>query len=90
MSDIKVGDLVQIVRAGRCGCGASIGHIFTVRAIVRQVNRGYCVYCMVRFDSCGDMVTVNDKGNRCELWRLKKIPPLSELERVTEKEELTA
>ena len=84
MSDIKVGDLVVVVRPRTC-CGnmKAIGRLFVVQSF------GDFSWC-----ECGQKqhwsVAYLDDWYRCEVSRLKRIPPLSELEGEKIKEELTA
>ena len=88
MSDIKVGDLVMVVKSSLC-CGSTdgIGETFVVRWLGRP--NGQCEACGNCRPTYGaDSVTNGDDGY--DLRRLKRIPPLSDLERVTDKEELTA
>lgn len=87
---IKVGDLVQIVKPLPC-CGgvASLGQIFAV-AEVNGDERG------LRCTVCGHWTahSVDARDARDNLWvplsRLKRIPPLDELDDVKRDVEITA
>jgi hypothetical protein len=87
---IKVGDLVVVVR-GRWCCGHSTGregHIFTVTEIGRAPHKEICRFCS-RED-----IEPGAKGHPCgkgiDLYSLKRIPPLSELEGEKREEEIRA
>lgn len=81
---IEVGDLVAIVRVPSCGCTASLGKIFIVERI--SYERGCCAVC--GFDREGYAAW---HGDLCtEVYLLRRIPPLTEPERTTTTEELTA
>lgn len=86
---IKVGDLVYIDRLMPCGHGV-IGFTFTVTKIRPVIAGGSkCTVCgTVRR---GFMVAERDDGTGrvCEISRLKRIPPLSELEGEKRDEKLT-
>jgi len=84
MSDIKVGDLVVIVRPKFC-CGddSTIGKIFTVTGFRSEWH------CL-----CGaqgkDLCVMRGDWWRCHISRVRKIPPLSDPETTETREELTA
>jgi hypothetical protein len=92
--NIKVGDLVMVVRGMPC-CGAltgAEGHVFTVTAI-----RGCLTNTRNRCNECKDNTVANDAAANghptrppIQLSRLKVIPPLENLEHTTTKEEVTA
>ena len=86
MSDIKVGDLVMVVR--KHGCGCDLGDVFVVRELERSPS-GYldCSVCGARAFSSLD--ASSDHGWRA-VAALKRIPPLSELEGEKRDEEITA
>ena len=71
---IKVGDLVAVVKPSVC-CGNTnrVGYVFAVRKI--DPAPGWCLYCHS---------TLPSEYGSDEGWysgtRLKRIPPLSELE----------
>ena len=79
MSQIKVGDLVQIVRLrDTCSCPSThIGTMFTVSQILHHSMR--CIKCGIVWGPVWQALDASD-GLWCELWRLKRIPPLEELE----------
>lgn len=83
---IKVGDLVQIVRPTTC-CGDenATGLVFVVQAI--SVTDWWCE-CGASGDDC--VHAMHQDGECVELSRLKRIPPLSELDDVKQDEEITA
>lgn len=80
-NDIKAGDLVMVVKPTFCcGSGESLGNFYTVT--------GSPLYSLSRCAVCGFVTsTLNevqlDDDEVCEVSRLKKIPPLSDLEDVT-------
>ena len=78
MSQIKVGDLVQVVRGVPC-CGGfnKLGVTFKVVRFLTLSGRicGWCGVTTTRNNACGSgMVSGYDVA------RLKRIPPLEELE----------
>lgn len=83
MSDIKVGDLVMVVKGNPC-CGKSrlIGRIFVVTE--RELGPiTKCGICGTQSETSNDTVPLNglnEKGNpfNAEKWRLKKIDPQAE------------
>jgi len=83
---IKKGDLVVIVKAAICSKSTKlVGHHFVVHKIVNN----YRVRCSI----CKQLHTVTavfKKGvGGVDLRRLKKIPPLSELQEVIASKEVT-
>lgn len=72
---ISVGDLVMVTKPAPC-CNSigDIGVIFKVNSII--TNNGKCSYCGKKDES--DVALSSDSMFR--LVRLKRIPPLSELE----------
>ena len=86
MSDIKVGDLVMVVRAAMC-CNSPkhIGRIYTVSGF----------YHGCKCQQCGQnawtpSALINGKWSAFPLNELKRIDPLPESESVDEKDEVTA
>ena len=84
---IKVGDMVVVVRGMPC-CGHSTpmqGHIFRVAQIrERTMTRFPCLYCAAESDNPAAL-----GGEKpVDLCRLKRIPPLSELEGERTQEDL--
>lgn len=86
---ISVGDLVVVVKPARC-CVASLGTVFTVTRIRNNINFSDGKTMTVRCSWCGNKkdvpaavrpVAEGFNANRgMPLVRLKRIPPLSELE----------
>ena len=78
MSDrpISVGDLVQVVKPRLCcGNSSAIGRVF----VVGRISMGcYCSTC--GFTPPLPCASVQDGVGKCEVERLKRIPPLDELE----------
>jgi hypothetical protein len=84
---IKVGDLVQVVRDRPCGCRSpSLGTIFGVQQI--RITSTRCDQCDAVFTDAPNAVC--PAGVFTLTTRLKRIPPLGELEGEKRKEELTA
>ena len=89
MSDgpIQKGDLVMVVKPTTC-CNNSrkIGFIYRVSGI--RTTTPTCDYCKTKSSSvtCAD----EDAYGGFRLTRLKRIPPLAELESTEHKEELLA
>jgi hypothetical protein len=85
---IKVGDLVQVVRTCCADMTKFLGHIFTAAPPKYDFScgSGYCARC--HYKSAGQFFY--DGKRHFGEWRLKRIPPLSELEGEKNKEELTA
>ena len=85
---IKVGDLVMVIKATPCGCAQAIGMIYRV-AKVRLCAAGIrCVFCGSEFPE--DVLAENSSGSGAQPYRLKRIPPLDELESETRDERITA
>lgn len=83
---ISVGDLVVIVKPRICGCMEPLGHIHLVKKIIMSRESGVkCIYC-------GDVqpqTLLADFGEvGTQLYRLKRIPPLNELEGLKSEEKL--
>lgn len=85
---IKVGDLVVVVGPGPC-CNPlfSIGRVFQV--FDEAFEWTYCGTCLKRL-SDGERVLGDGAGCYYRPNRLKRIPPLSELDDVKRDEEITA
>jgi len=87
MENIKVGDLVIVVKPTTC-CGfiGDVGKVFTVLDIDGGI--GIPSECW----NCGQVSDSIDAAERDNYWHeiktLKKIPPLSELDKIETKEEL--
>ena len=90
MSDkpINVGDLVICIRGRKCGCpSVSDGVVFKVTQIA-PVGGPYSGCNHPGFG--GFLAISGDRVHRVELCRLKRIPPLDELESEKRDEEITA
>jgi hypothetical protein len=79
VSDIKTGDLVQVIRPVRC-CGDSthLGEIFSVLSL--STKRMLCNACLKPADitiAC----STSDNSMGFAIYTLKRLPPLDELER---------
>ena len=89
MNDIQVGDLVQVIYPlPCCKANGSFGLIFIVKHIERSTR---CPLC--KMDTSHEFRAGNAEvgiGNGFVLSRLKKIPPLSELEDTNIKETVEA
>lgn len=87
MSAIKVGDLVQVVRGHVC----DLGRIFVVASINVSYVGWHCPHCPAESHDRCDWVDdgVAEKSGADINW-VRRIPPLSELERDTEKLKETA
>ena len=86
---IALGDLVITVRPMRC-CGSvkSLGRINCVDSYTKESSI-LCTTCGRTYHHDGTAVTFIS-GEAEESYRLKRIPPLEELERETRKEEIEA
>lgn len=87
MSEIKVGDLCWIVKPMRC-CGSDS----TVGKIVRIIDGDTspftrCLICGHREETGTQRLLCDDDRSRLR-YRLKRIPPLSELEGLKSEDEL--
>lgn len=83
---IKAGDLVQVVRGNRC-CGYAADDIgkITVVASLRSSTAGECFKCGQLQGEDG-AIAVTAAGDFF-VWKLRRIPPLEELEgHITEEE----
>lgn len=78
---IQVGDLVQVVRARTCCNGGTpnLGHVFRVNSIGRR-RTSTCPYCGGGIPEIMVLADFHMAGYAMD--RLKRIPPLSELEGV--------
>jgi len=86
IDQIATGDLVVVVKPPRCCVNlSSIGRVFKVQGVNSEPSQ--CIFC--GFVS-SVQVAVKESGIVCEISRLKKIPPLSELETIEIKEEIPA
>lgn len=85
---ISQGDMVVVVKPRRCGFANTVGNIFIAGEIVFSKKRGRCVTCNAVTYPRGTLRTTNHKGNCIEVDRLKRIPPLDELEGERTKEDI--
>jgi hypothetical protein len=89
MSAIKVGDLVMVVRGMPC-CGRdtrALGMTYVVGKIYEYQNH-YCSYCKAPLGT-GLAAVASGSNVGVANHRLKRIPPLDELERDQIVKELT-
>ena len=91
---IQVGDLVMVVRPSSvCGCPQGIGKIFRVSKLRPPLSGFVTCWSCRRRHSCVTKIYAEGEGTGLKsvgLHRLKRIPPLGELDDVPAKEELTA
>jgi hypothetical protein len=87
VSEIKVGDLVVIVKPNPCGCDKGVGTIFMVEAFDRSNRWNSCAWCG---KNCGTHDQACGEGHAASLYKLRRIPPLWELDETEHKEELPA
>ena len=80
---IQVGDLVVVVKAKRCGCPGVIGRVFKVEIVSLHDLPGRCTECS-KFTYPPRTPTAQSGIGYIEFNRLKRIPPLSELEGIDE------
>ena len=83
MNEIKVGDLVQIVRV-HCG-DIGLGEIYCVE-VIRESIFGNCVGCGASIEG----LCAGGGPYLAPLSWLRRIPPMSELESTEHKEETPA
>lgn len=82
---IAVGDLVVVVR--KC-CPQDLGLVFRVAGFSQRSNLFHCTDCGAHIGAVNTAV-VEGKNWRFPLAWLKRIPPLSELEGVSEDARIT-
>src|SRR5690348_13823936 len=84
---ISVGDLVQVVRTPKCGCTTTLGLIFRVASFTHEEWTA-CGTCRAEGGSkvLADSSINSPNGGTYgfETHRLKRIPPLEELDDVFE------
>ena len=86
-TELKDGDLVQVVKPVPC-CGRTTpmqGHIFKVTSIDVAIPGYRCNYCAV---ICPAEASAHGGEKPVDLSRLKRIPPLDELEGVRTEENI--
>lgn len=87
MIAIKVGDSVMVVKPLGCCPSITLGHVFTVTAIsFKELPK--CTVCGTIHQQCA--IAYRDNGGGYPLWRLRKLPPLSEPETAETTSEATA
>ncbi len=86
MSEIREGDLVMVVRPGRCGCTNSIGKVFRFTNIT-SYSPSVCAHCGKRHTA--ETAVLTPFGGWCSIYRLKRIPPLDQLDLIDQVKELT-
>jgi hypothetical protein len=92
-NEIRVGDLVMVVRPNGCpSCEqVSLGKVFAVTAINGIYTSWYCTKCdRDTTDKIGTDVSIQTVGGKFHSRRLKRIAPLSEPESVETNERITA
>jgi hypothetical protein len=91
-NEIKVGDLVQVVKESPCAVGGmkSIGMIFRVADMGPCTDEVGCRWCGGVHYPAETLMATKKLGWRVAAYRLKRIPPLDELDDVKRDEEITA
>ena len=86
---IQVGDLVMVVRHNGCSnCPPkSVGKIFLVSEL-KTFSSTECAQCKQRLSVTPRIMALTDNRKQYEVSRLKRIPPLEELEGQRTEEEL--
>ncbi len=84
---IQVKDLVYVALANYCGCTRGIGTVFRVEYFDTSKGYNWCKWCNATFDTQDQAV---GDGKAAQLWRLRRIPPLDELERTQIVQEASA
>lgn len=74
---IKVGDLVILVKPTPCGCSNGVGKIFKVTGM--ETGGSLCLHCKKDLPAIVDRALLDGRFT-AQLERLKRIPPLGELE----------
>ena len=87
---ISVGDMAMVIKLKSCCRKGQLGFIFTVSKISIGVAR--CTHCGAQHESLFAYSGEIENGRaRCvRIDRLKRIPPLDELETTKERETITA
>lgn len=75
---IAVGDLVVIVRPRECGCTTAIGRVFRVSGLITDFH--HCKNCGHKTWPRKYLLATGFEDHGYSLNRLKRIPPLDELE----------
>lgn len=76
---ISVGDLVVVVKPTPC-CGNTnaLGLHFVVKEIRPAIGRYHCEHCKTTWPN--EVVALQEPPYAFRLWRLKRIPPLGEID----------
>lgn len=75
---IKAGDLVVVSRPRRCGCVGRLGKVFAVSHVHTCVGNMKCASCGALYPAIA--YAQDEIGKTYDIERLKRIPPISELE----------
>lgn len=87
---IKVGDLVMVIKPKPCCGNGRPGYIFTILEFRMADANSVCCHCDVPVTGIHATHAAMTGNLGVDIRRLKRIPPLSELEGEKRKEELTA
>lgn len=91
MSEIKVGDLVVIIKPiACCGYSSGIGRIFRVSEFTKGKAGDVCPYCHSRKPAITIALFEGNGHIGAEISRLKKLDPPTEDETVSTDTEITA
>lgn len=84
---INVGDLVVVVKPRpQCGCADRLGEIFRVTEIETGEWGAKCLTCFKVEDTTAYFSVAYGGSNSVGIHRLKRIPPLDELEGVSQEQ----
>ena len=83
---IGVGDLVVVVRACCTETNGFLGKTFVAGPPTSDA-KPRCRYCLT---ITGDPIFTDENGWNFSSWRLKRIPPLEELDKLKREQEITA
>lgn len=91
--NIEVGDVVMVVKPSLCPYNPNrfMGYIFTVDAfeLNRNIENNYCANCGdVHYRDSEIMVKDSSTIFYFAIFRLKKLPPIGELDKIILEEEL--
>ena len=77
-SEIKVGDLVQVIKPNFCGCNGSVGRIASVIRIRISRDIARCTKCKSLKRTGKILLADLNNGKTHAIHRLKKIEPLKD------------